>query len=129
MTRLFAISISLVLGGSVEAQEELDSLPLDARARVLSAEAIGNVLPDPDNPGQAQVSQLYDNGAGYTLCATTDARNANGTYIGRTYWEIRLDADGAELLGARDVTGLLSPCYGVDYQPFQELLTFGQEAR
>lgn len=132
MTRLFAFALALLhasLGLPATAQEELDSLPLDARARVLSAEAIGNTLADPNNPGQAQVSQLYETGSGYTLCATTDARNANGSYIGRTYWEVRLSPDGAELVGARDVTGLLSPCYGVDYQPFQELLTFGRDAR
>lgn len=104
------------------AQEEPGDLPLDQRAQVLSAEAVLKDMQDPNRPGEAEISPLYPVKGGYKMCATTDAYNSSGTYIGRDYWEITLDADGQEVVGTRDVTGLNSPCYGADYKPFEQLI-------
>ncbi|MFA3918022.1 hypothetical protein [Ruegeria hyattellae] len=104
------------------AQEELGDLPLDQRAEALSAEAVLKDMQDPNRPGEAEISPLYPVKGGYKMCATTDAYNSSGTYIGRDYWEVTLDEDGQEVVGTRDVTGLNSPCYGADYKPFKQLI-------
>ncbi|MCL6285398.1 hypothetical protein M3P21_17860 [Ruegeria sp. 2012CJ41-6] len=104
------------------AQEEPGELPLDQRAQVLSAEAVLKDMQDPNRPGEAEISPLYPVKGGYKMCATTDAYNSSGTYIGRDYWEVTLDEDGQEVVSTRDVTGLNSPCYGVDYKPFEQLI-------
>lgn len=124
MTRIAALSLLCALAAApLAAQEEPDAdLPLAERARATAAEAIGRVLTDPGNPGQAQVSPLVRSGEQILLCATTDARNRSGTYIGRDYWEVTLSSDGDRVERLRNVTGLLSPCYGADYQPFGRML-------
>ena len=55
------------------------------------------------------------------FCANTDAFNKNGSFIGLDYWEVRVPASGEGEATLRNVTGLLSPCYGADYEPFDEL--------
>lgn len=99
-----------------------DEIPLDERVRGTAAESIRENLVDPGNPGQAQVSGMARRGDSIVMCATSDERNRNGTYIGRTYWEVTLNADGTEVLRTRDVTGTFSSCYGADYKPYRELL-------
>ncbi|GAB5436534.1 hypothetical protein [Falsiruegeria mediterranea] len=92
------------------------------RARQTAAEAIAESMSDPSNPGQAGVSRLFSKEGRPTLCSVTDSHTAGGTYIGRTYWEVTLNEDGTEVVSTRNVTGLISDCYGEDYQAFREIL-------
>ena len=118
MIRILSLTLALAAAPAT-AQEDL---PLDTLIRQNAAAALARQMATPDNPGQAQVSQPQRAGQRIQLCATTDARNNSGSYIGRDYWEVTLSADGTEVLATRNVTGLLSPCYGADYAPFRELL-------
>ncbi|MCE8508579.1 hypothetical protein KBY28_08975 [Ruegeria pomeroyi] len=120
MIRLPALIAFACLALPLTAQEEKRPTPEIARQN--AAEAIGERLANPANPGQARVSRLVKQGDTIKLCATSDARNARGTYIGRDYWEVTLSADGETVLRTRNVTGLLSHCYGADYKPFREML-------
>ncbi|SDE18251.1 hypothetical protein [Ruegeria marina] len=117
----YAASLLLVcLALPLAAQEE--ERPTAETARRSAAEAIGKHLADPTNPGQARISPMAREGETIKFCATSDARNSSGTYIGRDYWEVTLSADGKTVLETRNVTGLLSPCYGAAYKPFKEML-------
>lgn len=118
MIRILTLTLALTAAPAA-AQEDL---PLDTLIRQNAAAAVARQMATPGNPGQAQVSQPVRAGQRIQLCATTDARNNSGSYIGRDYWEVTLSADGTEVLNTRNVTGLLSPCYGADYAPFRELL-------
>ncbi|MCU9838578.1 hypothetical protein OEZ49_12435 [Ruegeria sp. WL0004] len=120
MIRLVLFPLLACLALPLAAQEE--ERPTAETARRSAAEAIGKQLTDPANPGQAQVSPLSSDGQTVKLCATSDARNTTGKYIGRDYWEVTLSADGKTVLETRNVTGLLSPCYGAKYKPFNEML-------
>ncbi|MCE8512784.1 hypothetical protein KBY22_08780 [Ruegeria pomeroyi] len=120
MIRLPALIVLASLALPLAAQEEKRPTPEIARRN--AADAIGKKLANPANPGQARVSRLVKQGDTIKLCATSDARNARGTYIGRDYWEVTLSADGETVLRTRNVTGLLSHCYGADYKPFREML-------
>ncbi|MCV2888135.1 hypothetical protein [Ruegeria aquimaris] len=120
MIRLTALPLFACLALPLAAQEE--ERPAAEIARRSAAEAIGKQLADPANPGQARISPLTRAGETIRLCATSDARNSTGSYIGRDYWEVTLSADGKTVLETRNVTGLLSPCYGAKYKPFNEML-------
>jgi len=120
MIRLAALFVSMCLALPLAAQEEEPPTPETARRN--AADAISEKLANPANPGQARVSRLIKDGETIRLCATSDARNARGTYIGRDYWEVTLSSDGKTVLRTRNVTGLLSHCYGAEYKPFKEML-------
>ena len=117
MIRVFVILFCL--GGPAVAQEQPSFVE---RARQSAAEAIAKSMSDPSNPGQAGVSRVFEKDGQPTLCSVTDAHTAQGTYVGRTYWEVTLSEDGADVLRTRNVTGLISECYGEDYQAFREIL-------
>ena len=117
MIRSFVILFCL--GGPAVAQEQSGFVE---RARQSAAEAIAKSMSDPSNPGQAGVSRVFEKDGQPTLCSVTDAHNGQGTYIGRTYWEVTLSEDGSEVLRTRNVTGLISDCYGEDYEAFREIL-------
>lgn len=117
MIRYFAFA--LCLAGPAVAQEELS---FTERARQTAAEAIAGSMSDPTNPGQAGISRIFAKNGQPTVCSVTDAHTAQGTYIGRTYWEVTLSKDGSEVVSTRNVTGLISDCYGEDYQAFREIL-------
>lgn len=118
MIRIALATLSAMLATSLSAQEEV---PLDELVRKNTAEALSKLISDPRRPGKARISQMFQVGGGIVVCATSDAYNRSGSVIGWDYWEVRLSKDGSEVVGARNVTGLLSDCYGVDYAPFGEL--------
>lgn len=119
MSRLLVLLFGFSISGGALAQEDAT---LAERARQNAAEAIAKSMTDSSNPGQAGVSRLFEKNGRPTLCSVTDAHTAQGTYIGRTYWEVTLSEDGSEVVQTRNVTGLISDCYGEDYQAFREIL-------
>ncbi len=119
MTRFPVLALAIFVGWPVLADENAE---LVERARQTAAEAIAKNMTDPTNPGQAGVSRLFERDGRPTLCSVTDAHTASGTYIGRTYWEVTLNEDGSEVVSTRNVTGLISDCYGEDYRAFREIL-------
>lgn len=63
-----------------------------------------------------QVSPPEQRGDIVRFCATTDAFNSSGYFIGLTYWEVMAPAKAPETASRRNVTGLLSDCYGGPYR-------------
>lgn len=119
MIRNLLFSLPTLLAMPLMAQEEI---PIEQRVRETAAAAISKKMSNPNNPGQAQISKLENTGNGFFLCATSDAYNASGTYIGRDYWEVVVSEDGETVTQMRNATGLLSPCYGAEFAPYEELL-------
>lgn len=55
---------------------------------------------------------------GKTMCATTNAYDSSGNFIGLTYWQLTFGADGSEVKSMRNVTGLNSDCYSARYRKY-----------
>lgn len=119
MIRNLLFPFFALLAMPLMAQEEI---PIEQRVRETAATAIAERMSDPNNPGQAQISRLEKTENGFLLCATSDAYNASGTYIGRDYWEVIVNEEGDTVTQMRNATGLLSPCYGAEFAPYEELL-------
>ena len=119
---LRVVSVIVCATVAMQAVAQEDEPTLEELVRQNAAKGISEVMARPDRPGQAEIAQPRRVNGGISVCATSDAYNRSGTYIGRDYWEVLLSEDGSEVVGTRNVTGTFSHCYGSDYAPFTELL-------
>jgi hypothetical protein len=100
------------LAGMAEGTEERAELP-DLAADALSDEAGGAEL-----VRGLELSAASRRNGSQSLCATTEAFDANGYFIGLTYWQIDFNAAETEVQTLRNVTGLNSACYGESYERY-----------
>ncbi|MBK0327308.1 hypothetical protein I5535_08370 [Rhodobacteraceae bacterium F11138] len=66
-----------------------------------------------------ELSPVSGSGGHAVICATSNAHDANGNFIGLTYWQMTFNADRTEITSVRNVTGLLSDCYGETYKRYR----------
>lgn len=111
----FAIPLCLALApalAAAESSEEKVALP-DLAADALAEKAGGRT----HVKGLELSGGFRANGA-QALCATTNAYDANGYFIGLTYWQVEFSADGTAVKSLRNVTGLNSACYSESYDRY-----------
>ncbi len=113
MTRLaIAICLLLPVSALAEGTEEKAELPdLAADALVENAGGSGRI-------SGLEMSRSFRHNGATTMCATSDARDGNGNFKGLTFWQVTFNADGTEVVSVRNVTGLISDCYGEKYQKY-----------
>ena len=83
-----------------------------------AAEAIAEQAGGPKQVRGLHFSQAVEGQGGKAVCARTDAYNATGHFVGQTFLLVTLSADGKKS-EVRNMTGLLSDCYGVQYAPYK----------
>ncbi|MBJ6369997.1 hypothetical protein [Sedimentitalea arenosa] len=111
----FAAPLCLLLlpaTACAESSEERVALP-DLAADALAEKAGGR-----DRVSGLELSGSFRKGGTQALCATTNAYDANGHFIGLTYWQVEFSADGTAVRNLRNVTGLNSDCYSRSYDRY-----------
>ena len=85
----------------------------------LAADALADEAGGPGRVRGLELSGSYRKAGGAAMCATTDAFDSNGNFIGLTYWQIIFDAEGGEVKSLTNVTGLNSTCYSETYKGYR----------
>ncbi len=113
MIRLIAVLTLLPMAALGEGTEEKVEMPdLAADALVAKAGSARRVR------GLELSTAVQRRDGRKSMCATTNAYNRSGNFIGLTYWEFTFNTDGSELDSMRDVTGLNSACYSARYKKY-----------
>jgi hypothetical protein len=81
----------------------------------LALEALAEKAGGVDHLSAPEFSAVRKHNGTSGLCATTNAYDSNGYFIGLTYWQVEFNADGTEVTSLRNVTGLNSACYSESY--------------
>ena len=84
----------------------------------LAAEAVAEQAGGPAHVRGLHFSQAVEGQGGKAVCARTDAYNNSGHFIGQTFLLVTMSADGKKT-EVRNMTCLLSDCYGVQYAPYK----------
>ncbi|SFT82449.1 hypothetical protein [Sedimentitalea nanhaiensis] len=103
---LMALPVAALAQGS---EEKVD--PAD-----LAADALFEKVGGPQHIRGLELSPVYGSGGHAVICATSNAHDANGNFIGLTYWQMTFNADRTEVTSVRNVTGLFSDCYSESYK-------------
>lgn len=114
MTR-FVIAICLLLlplTVGAEGSEEKVALP------DLAADALAEKAGGAERIGGLELSRSYKKAGAEAMCATTNAYDSSGFFIGLTYWQVIFNEDETEVQSLRDVTGLNSSCYSENYDSY-----------
>ncbi|MDK3073603.1 hypothetical protein QO034_10815 [Sedimentitalea sp. JM2-8] len=98
------------LAGLAEGTGQKPDLP-DLALQALAEKAGGA-----DHLSTPEFSTIRERNGAPSLCATTNAYDSNGYFIGLTYWQVEFNADGTEVTSLRNVTGLNSACYSESYR-------------
>lgn len=114
MTRfVFAICLLMLPGmAGAEGSEEQVALP------DLAADALAEKAGGADRIRGLELSRSYRKGGADAMCATTNAYDSSGFFIGLTYWQVVFTEDGSGVQSLRDVTGLNSSCYSERYEGY-----------
>ncbi|MFD3191114.1 hypothetical protein ACFMPD_12675 [Sedimentitalea sp. HM32M-2] len=112
MTRILCIACLALApyAASAEGTEEKVELPdLAVDALVENAGGAGKIV-------GLELSRPVRHDGATTLCATSNAHDRNGNFIGLSYWQVTFDDTETEVTSVTNVTGLLSACYGETYK-------------
>ncbi|MDU9002578.1 hypothetical protein [Sedimentitalea todarodis] len=113
MKSLISILLLLPAAALAEGTEEQVEMP------DLAADALAEEAGSANRVRGLELSRAVPRRNGSkTMCATTNAYNRSGNFIGLTYWEFTFNGDGTELDSMRDVTGLNSACYSARYKKY-----------
>jgi len=85
----------------------------------LAADALAEKAGGANRIRGVELSKPFGSGGKSAMCATSNAHDGNGNFIGLTYWQIEFNEDGTEVKSVRNVTGLNSNCYSERYKTYK----------